>query len=64
MISHGMDFGPYTRLAEVLRDRMAGGRGPGAHRPATFVDGVAKMAVLDAVRRSAREGRTVEVEAP
>jgi hypothetical protein len=31
--------------------------------PATFVDGVASMCVLDAIRRSAREGITVEVSA-
>lgn len=62
MISHGMDFGPYTRLASVLRDRINGvevAREPAA---ATFADGVAQMAVLDAVRRSAAEGSTVEVE--
>jgi hypothetical protein len=40
MISHGMDFGPYARLAQVLRHRMEGRPplpGPAA---ATFVDGV------------------------
>ena len=31
--------------------------------PATFVDGVEGMAVLDAIRRSAAEGRWVDVEA-
>ncbi len=62
MISHGMDFGPYTRLAEVWRDRILGrplAPGPSA---ATFADGVAQMAVLDAVRRSAADGATVAVE--
>ncbi len=62
MISHGMDFGPYTRLAEVLRDRMLKREVPPEPRAATFVDGVAQMMVLDAARRSAREGATVEVE--
>lgn len=64
MISHGMDFGPYVRLAEVLRDQMAGKEVAREPRAATFVDGVAQMTVLDAVRRSARQGTTVEVEAP
>jgi predicted dehydrogenase len=62
MISHGMDFGPYTRLAEVLRDRMLKKAIPPEPRAATFVDGVAQMKVLDAARRSAQEGTTVEVE--
>jgi predicted dehydrogenase len=59
----GIDMGPYTRLFEAFRDRIAGidpanGEGPVA---ATFDDGVASMAVLDAVRRSARERVTVEL---
>jgi predicted dehydrogenase len=61
MISHGMDFGPYTRLAGVLRDRILGVEVPAEPRAGTFSDGVAQMAVLDAVRRSARTGTTVEV---
>ena len=65
MISHGMDYCPYTRLAEVLRDRITGtpvAAGPAA---ATFDDGVAQMELLDAIRLSARDRRTVEVpEAP
>jgi predicted dehydrogenase len=62
MISHGMDFGPYTRLAEVFRDRIAGKEVPPWPRAATFADGVAQMAVLDAVRRSAKDRLTVDVE--
>ncbi|MBV8462061.1 MAG: Gfo/Idh/MocA family oxidoreductase, partial [Acidimicrobiales bacterium] len=62
MISHGMDFGPYTRLAEVLRDRILGVPVPEWPVAGTFADGVAQMAVLDAVRRSAATGTTVEVE--
>ncbi|HLX88065.1 MAG TPA: Gfo/Idh/MocA family oxidoreductase [Acidimicrobiales bacterium] len=61
MISHGMDFGPYTRLASVLRDRILGVEVPAEPAAATFADGVAQMAVLDAVRQSALEGRSVEV---
>ncbi len=63
MIAHGLDLGPYTRLAEVLRAGIEGRPPPRGPRPATFVDGVRQMAVLDAVRRSAAEGRSVEVEA-
>jgi predicted dehydrogenase len=62
MISHGMDFGPYTRLAEVLRCRMEGRPDPPGPAAATFVDGVRDVAVLDAVRCSAAEGITVSVD--
>jgi predicted dehydrogenase len=61
MISHGMDYGPYSRLAGVLRDRILGR--PVASEPAagTFADGVAQMVLLDAIRRSAGDDVTVEV---
>jgi predicted dehydrogenase len=61
--STGIDFGPYTRLARVFREAIDG-RDVDTFdpRPATFADGVTSMAVLDAIRRSAREGMTVEVE--
>ena len=62
MIFHGMDFGPYTRLCEVLRCRIEGRAPPPGPRAATFVDGVRDMAVLDAVRRSAAERVWVEVD--
>ena len=57
MIAHGLDLGPYTCLAAAFRDRIlaAQGRGPALvddPQPATFEDGVAGMAVLDAARRS------------
>jgi predicted dehydrogenase len=59
MIAHGLDLGPYTCLAAAFRDRILGidpdpaiADHPG---PATFADGVAGMAVLDAVRQSAQE---------
>jgi predicted dehydrogenase len=62
--STGIDFGPYTRLATVFRDAIAGRKADTFDpKPATFADGVASMAVLDAIRRSARDGTTVEVEA-
>lgn len=62
MISHGMDLGPYTRLAEILACRMAGRPDPAGPAPATFVDGVRDIAVLEAVRRSAATGATVAVD--
>lgn len=62
MISHGMDLGPYTRLAEVLRCRIEGRPPPAGPQAATFADGVMDMAVLDAVRRSASEGSWVQVD--
>ena len=61
MIAHGLDLGPYTCLAAAFRDRILAKVGTGRPitddpRPATFEDGVAGMAVLDAVRYSAHEG--------
>jgi len=57
MITFGVEYGPYTRLAAVLRDRILG-RPTAGPEPATFRDGVAQMAVLDAVRSSALAGGT------
>ena len=50
--SMGMDLAPYRRLYEVLRDRVLGR--PVAADPvaATFADGVAAQAVLDAIHRA------------
>ncbi len=62
MISHGMDFGPYTRLAEIFRCRIEGTPPPPGPAAGTFADGVAQMAVLDAIRWSARERTWVDVE--
>ena len=56
MISHGMDFGPYTRLAGVFRDRIEGRTPPAEPQAATFVDGVLDMAVVDAIRRVGDRG--------
>jgi predicted dehydrogenase len=61
MIGHGLDLGAYIRLAEHFRARIAGTDAPRGPAPATFADGVADMAALDAMRRSANEGRTVTV---
>jgi predicted dehydrogenase len=59
MIGHGLDLGAYTRLAEHFRARISGSQPPPGPRPATFADGVAGTAVLEAMRRSAAEHRTV-----
>jgi predicted dehydrogenase len=55
MITFGVEYGPYTRLAAAFRDLILGGPVPDPP-PATFVDGVAMMTVLDAIRRSAAAG--------
>ena len=62
MTTFGVEYGPYTRLAAAFRDRILGVARAGPD-PATFVDGVAQMAVLDAARRSAsRGGEWTDVE--
>jgi predicted dehydrogenase len=48
-----VQFGPYTRLCEALRAAMDGRAATSAVPMPTFVDGVACMEVLDAIRRSA-----------
>ena len=55
MTTFGVEYAPYTRLAAAWRDRILGRQGTGPE-PATFADGVAQMAVLDAVRHSAAHG--------
>ena len=59
--STGIDLAPYTRLCEAFRHLIEGRQVPSDPVPATFRDGVANMAVLDAIRRSAAERRVVEV---
>jgi predicted dehydrogenase len=49
----GIDLPPYTRLYQTFADLIAGRPVPDDPRPATFADGVADMAVLDAIRHSA-----------
>jgi len=55
MITFGVEYGPYTRLAAAFRDAILG-KPQGDPRPATFADGVAQMEVLDAIMASARAG--------
>ena len=62
MTTFGVEYGPYTRLAATFRDRIRGVEAVGPE-PATFVDGVAQMVVLDAARRSAgRGGEWIDIE--
>jgi predicted dehydrogenase len=61
MHSHGLDLGPYTRLAQAFRARIVGEPWTGP-APATFADGVADMAVLDAIRTAAATGEWVTVD--
>lgn len=53
--SMGIDLPPYTRLFEIFRDRIQGRPVPSDPAAATFSDGVAGQAILDAIRRSSRE---------
>jgi predicted dehydrogenase len=64
MTGHGLDLGPYTRLAEHFRARIEGAAPPAGPEPASFADGVADLAVLDACRASARDHATVELSQP
>ena len=60
--STGVDLAPYTRLAETFRNRILGRPDPTDQAPATFADGVATMAVIDAIRRAASERTWIPVE--
>ncbi|MDJ0848780.1 MAG: Gfo/Idh/MocA family oxidoreductase [Myxococcota bacterium] len=53
--SMGIDLPPYVRLFRAMRARILGEDGPADPAPATFADGVAGQAVLDAIRRSSAE---------
>lgn len=55
MITFGVEYGPYVRLASAFRDLIFG-KGVEDPQPATFADGVAQMGVLDAVMASAAAG--------
>lgn len=61
MITFGVEYGPYTRLAAAFRDLIAGRKIDGP-QPATFADGVAQVAVLEAIMESAaNDGRWTPV---
>jgi predicted dehydrogenase len=59
--STGIEVGPYVRLFEQFLARIEGTTEALDPAAATFADGVAAMRVLDAIRRSAREGRSVDL---
>jgi len=61
MIGLGLDIPPYTRLAQCFKALIEGRPLPSRSAPAGLADGVAALRVLEAARRSAREGRWVEV---
>ncbi len=57
-----LELAPYTRLAEAWRRAIAGEPPAPGPNPATFDDGVAVMAILDAIRSSAAaDGSVVSV---
>jgi predicted dehydrogenase len=58
----GFDLSPYTKLFKTMAARIRDRDAPADPAPATFADGVAGQAVLDAVRRSSAERRWVEIE--
>jgi hypothetical protein len=61
MITFGVEYGPYTRLTAAFRDLIEG-RDVAGPLPATFADGVAQMAVLEAIMESAdNDGRWTTV---
>lgn len=53
---------PYRRLFETFRDTILGRTPESPVAPGTFADGVALQTVLDAARRSSREGTWVEID--
>jgi predicted dehydrogenase len=60
--STGIDRAPFTRMAETFRDLILDRPVPEDPPPATFIDGVAVMEVLDAVRRSAaNQARWIDI---
>jgi predicted dehydrogenase len=64
MITFGVEYGPYLHLTAAFRALIAG-RDVTGPRPATFVDGVAQMAVLEAITESAGDdGRWTDVRVP
>jgi predicted dehydrogenase len=57
----GTDLAPYTCLIENMRARIEGRAAPHTAPLASFADGVAGQAVIDAMRISARECRWVDI---
>lgn len=61
--SMGIDLAPYRRVYEVLRERAAGRPVAADPAAATFADGVAVQAVMDAIHRSSAAGGAWETPA-
>ena len=61
MIGLGFDIPPYGRLAKTFRALIEGEAAPTRSAPAQFADGLAALRVLEAARRSARDGCWVDV---
>ena len=59
--STGMDLAPYTRLYEVMRDRIVGAEVPADPVAGTFADGVANQAAVDAISESSATRTWVDV---
>lgn len=57
----GTDFGPFTRLGEVMLGLIEGRDVSHWPRPATFDDGVANQCVMDAIRSSSAHGGRQEI---
>lgn len=55
-----VELAPYTQLCRSMRAAILGEPAPSPVAPATFADGVANMAVLDAIRASAAAGGTLQ----
>ncbi len=60
--SMGIDLDPYTRLYGVMRDRVLGKEAPDDPPAATFADGVANQAVVDAIRLSSATRQWCDVQ--
>jgi predicted dehydrogenase len=56
----GTDFGPFTRLGEVMLGLIEGRDVSAWPTPATFYDGLACQRVMDAIRRSSARGGAQE----
>jgi predicted dehydrogenase len=58
-LSH-IEIGPFTRLCEVLRDRILGKTIKAPVAVPTFEDGLASMKIMDAIRASAAHGGALQ----
>ncbi len=59
-LSH-FEIGPFTRLAEALRDAIGGSAAQSPVAPPTFLDGLKCMQIMDAMHASAADGGSLQV---